>query len=113
SALDVGPPNAGYLPNAPNTSSAKGRREASFQELDVDDPGTPVIGDVVPRPVEKDARPVAKADQLHEMKHEPHDPSQKPSKSHAPELGDCGVAADRRHCAGIAVLERLDRPAFD
>src|SRR2546423_990459 len=110
-ARDIGPPPGGYPPNAPETPSqlGGGRREPTFQELHVDDPGASVIGDVVPRPIEKDAGPVAKADELHQVEHEPHDPGEKSPESQTPELGDRGVAADRRHGAGIVVGDPLDR----
>jgi hypothetical protein len=62
--------------------------------------------EVAPRPVDEDAQSVAKSDQVPQVQAEPREPSERPlTTTPQGQLGDGGVAPDRRHDALVVVVE--------
>src|SRR4051794_21487262 len=73
-----------------------------------DEPGASIVGDVVPRPIDEDAGPVADPDEAEDVKSEPRQPTDGACQSHAVgEFGDRVPASDRRHRAEVMEVERL------
>src|SRR5690348_15458299 len=72
-----------------------------------DEPHGPVEEEVVPGPVDQHEHLAAEADDVDEVHRQPDEPPDEPGKVEPANLSDRGVAADRRHDAGVLVAKRV------
>src|SRR5258705_4308841 len=71
-------------------------------------PRRALIAHVNPQPAQRDAEPVAQADQEVDMRDAPDPPCKGAAQLNAPEIDDCLALADLRQTAGMLVTERSD-----
>src|SRR5882672_4179641 len=74
-------------------------------------PRRALIAHVNPKPAQRDAEPVAQADQEVDMRDAPDPPCKGAAQLDAPEIDDCLALADLRQAAGMLVAERSERAA--
>src|SRR5438309_11093664 len=72
-----------------------------------DEPGTTLECRQVYQPLEPDHQAVAKADQEHEMQHQPHEPGHKTGHAQLPNRDDAIETSYHGHIAFIDVAEGL------
>src|SRR5260370_13958568 len=71
-------------------------------------PRRALIAHVNPQPAQRDAEPVAQADQEIDVRDAPDRPCKGAEQLDAPEIDDCLALADLRQAAGMLVAERSD-----
>src|SRR5688500_19135352 len=86
----------GYLRTRARSPRARPAATASAKpRLLRDDPNAALVGEVGVRPLEQHAQPVAEADEIHDVKHEPEPPCEPPGEVKAPKIGD-RLVSDRK-----------------